>query len=149
MAASSGDLTTVRYLDLLPCKHLTVLLEPVNQCTTEVDTYVSLVTVFYLSLFQLSGSFFRGTSLLVRDSTGCSALHLASQHGHTEVVHFILEHGECVSVCLCVCVCVCCFLLHPSNELVCKLLMFAKMLALFVCFLLGSKVLLDLTNRET
>uniref|UniRef100_A0A8K9XCW9 Diacylglycerol kinase n=1 Tax=Oncorhynchus mykiss TaxID=8022 RepID=A0A8K9XCW9_ONCMY len=107
MAASSGDLTTVRYLDLLPCKHLTVLLEPVNQCTTEVDTYVSLVTVFYLSLFQLSGSFFRGTSLLVRDSTGCSALHLASQHGHTEVVHFILEHGECVSVCLCVCVCVC------------------------------------------
>uniref|UniRef100_A0A8C7IFK5 Diacylglycerol kinase n=1 Tax=Oncorhynchus kisutch TaxID=8019 RepID=A0A8C7IFK5_ONCKI len=102
-------------------------------CTTEVDTYVSLITVFYLSLSQLSGSFFRGTSLLVRDSTGCSALHLASQHGHTEVVHFILEHGECVSVC--VCVCVCCFLLHPSNELVCKPLMFAKMLALFVCFL--------------
>uniref|UniRef100_A0A8C7IEM9 Diacylglycerol kinase n=1 Tax=Oncorhynchus kisutch TaxID=8019 RepID=A0A8C7IEM9_ONCKI len=67
-------------------------------CTTEVDTYVSLITVFYLSLSQLSGSFFRGTSLLVRDSTGCSALHLASQHGHTEVVHFILEHGECVSV---------------------------------------------------
>uniref|UniRef100_A0AAZ3S2G4 Diacylglycerol kinase n=1 Tax=Oncorhynchus tshawytscha TaxID=74940 RepID=A0AAZ3S2G4_ONCTS len=61
---------------------------------------VSLVTVFYLSLSQLSGSFFRGTSLLVRDSTGCSALHLASQHGHTEVVHFILEHGECVSVCV-------------------------------------------------
>uniref|UniRef100_A0A8C8FQ35 Diacylglycerol kinase n=1 Tax=Oncorhynchus tshawytscha TaxID=74940 RepID=A0A8C8FQ35_ONCTS len=49
---------------------------------------------------ELSGSFFRGTSLLVRDSTGCSALHLASQHGHTEVVHFILEHGECVSVCV-------------------------------------------------
>uniref|UniRef100_A0A4W5MFK7 Diacylglycerol kinase n=1 Tax=Hucho hucho TaxID=62062 RepID=A0A4W5MFK7_9TELE len=68
-------------------------------------TYVSLITVFFLSLFQLSGSFFRGTSLLVRDSNGCSALHLASQHGHTEVVRFILEHG--------------------------------------------SKVLLDLTNRET
>nr|XP_023825157.1 diacylglycerol kinase iota-like [Salvelinus alpinus] len=56
-------------------------------------------------LTTLSGSFFRGTSLLVRDFTGCSALHLASQHGHTEVVRFILEHG--------------------------------------------SKVLLDLTNRET
>uniref|UniRef100_A0AAZ3PEU7 Diacylglycerol kinase n=1 Tax=Oncorhynchus tshawytscha TaxID=74940 RepID=A0AAZ3PEU7_ONCTS len=41
-----------------------------------------------------NSGFFRGTSLLVRDSTGCSALHLASQHGHTEVVHFILEHGE-------------------------------------------------------
>uniref|UniRef100_A0A8C8GX13 Diacylglycerol kinase n=1 Tax=Oncorhynchus tshawytscha TaxID=74940 RepID=A0A8C8GX13_ONCTS len=47
-----------------------------------------------------NSGFFRGTSLLVRDSTGCSALHLASQHGHTEVVHFILEHGECVSVCV-------------------------------------------------
>uniref|UniRef100_A0A674EEC4 Diacylglycerol kinase n=1 Tax=Salmo trutta TaxID=8032 RepID=A0A674EEC4_SALTR len=41
-----------------------------------------------------NSGFFRGTSLLVRDSTGCSALHLASQHGHTEVVRFILEHGE-------------------------------------------------------
>ncbi|XP_041709654.2 diacylglycerol kinase iota isoform X3 [Coregonus clupeaformis] len=45
-------------------------------------------------LTTLSGSFFRGTSLLVRDSRGCSALHLASQHGHTEVVCFILEHGS-------------------------------------------------------
>uniref|UniRef100_A0A8C7UT93 Diacylglycerol kinase n=1 Tax=Oncorhynchus mykiss TaxID=8022 RepID=A0A8C7UT93_ONCMY len=83
-------------------KHLTVLLEIAQKpfpdiiCTTEVDTDVSLIAVFFLSLFQLSGSFFRGTSLLVRDSTGCSALHLASQHGHTEVVRFILEHGECV-----------------------------------------------------
>uniref|UniRef100_A0A674A1A2 Diacylglycerol kinase n=1 Tax=Salmo trutta TaxID=8032 RepID=A0A674A1A2_SALTR len=99
-------------------------------CATEVDTYVSLITVFFLSLFQLSGSFFRGTSLLVRDSTGCSALHLASQHGHTEVVRFILEHGECVRVC----VRVCCFLLHLSNEIFCKPLMFAKMFALFIFF---------------
>uniref|UniRef100_A0A4W5MID0 Diacylglycerol kinase n=1 Tax=Hucho hucho TaxID=62062 RepID=A0A4W5MID0_9TELE len=87
-------------------------------------TYVSLITVFFLSLFQLSGSFFRGTSLLVRDSNGCSALHLASQHGHTEVVRFILEHGECV----------CCFLLHlgdtalhkaasRKHHAVCRLLM--------------------------
>uniref|UniRef100_A0A8C7DSC6 Diacylglycerol kinase n=1 Tax=Oncorhynchus kisutch TaxID=8019 RepID=A0A8C7DSC6_ONCKI len=90
-------------------------------CTTEVDTDVSLIAVFFLSLFQLSGSFFRGTSLLVRDSTGCSALHLASQHGHTEVVRFILEHGECVRVC--------CFSLHPSN-LGCLL----KMFALFILF---------------
>uniref|UniRef100_A0AAZ3S197 Diacylglycerol kinase n=1 Tax=Oncorhynchus tshawytscha TaxID=74940 RepID=A0AAZ3S197_ONCTS len=103
------------YLDRLPSKHLTVLLEIAQKpfpdiiCTTEVDTDVSLIAVFFLSLFQLSGSFFRGTSLLVRDSTGCSALHLASQHGHTEVVRFILEHGECVRVC--------CFSLHPSNEM--------------------------------
>uniref|UniRef100_A0A8C7DD27 Diacylglycerol kinase n=1 Tax=Oncorhynchus kisutch TaxID=8019 RepID=A0A8C7DD27_ONCKI len=126
-AASSGDLTTVRYLDRLPSKHLTVLLEIAQKpfpdiiCTTEVDTDVSLIAVFFLSLFQLSGSFFRGTSLLVRDSTGCSALHLASQHGHTEVVRFILEHGECVRVC--------CFSLHPSN-LGCLL----KMFALFILF---------------
>uniref|UniRef100_A0A8C1AIQ2 Diacylglycerol kinase n=1 Tax=Cyprinus carpio carpio TaxID=630221 RepID=A0A8C1AIQ2_CYPCA len=32
--------------------------------------------------------------LLVRDSTGCTALHLAAQHGHTEIVSFILEHGS-------------------------------------------------------
>uniref|UniRef100_A0A8C7DH42 Diacylglycerol kinase n=1 Tax=Oncorhynchus kisutch TaxID=8019 RepID=A0A8C7DH42_ONCKI len=61
---------------------------------TSEEQDVSLIAVFFLSLFQLSGSFFRGTSLLVRDSTGCSALHLASQHGHTEVVRFILEHGS-------------------------------------------------------
>uniref|UniRef100_A0A8C7DEC4 Diacylglycerol kinase n=1 Tax=Oncorhynchus kisutch TaxID=8019 RepID=A0A8C7DEC4_ONCKI len=115
------------YLDRLPSKHLTVLLEIAQKpfpdiiCTTEVDTDVSLIAVFFLSLFQLSGSFFRGTSLLVRDSTGCSALHLASQHGHTEVVRFILEHGECVRVC--------CFSLHPSN-LGCLL----KMFALFILF---------------
>uniref|UniRef100_A0A8K9WZ41 Diacylglycerol kinase n=1 Tax=Oncorhynchus mykiss TaxID=8022 RepID=A0A8K9WZ41_ONCMY len=120
------------YLDRLPSKHLTVLLEIAQKpfpdiiCTTEVDTDVSLIAVFFLSLFQLSGSFFRGTSLLVRDSTGCSALHLASQHGHTEVVRFILEHGECVRVC--------CFSLHPSNEIFGKPRMFAKMFALFILF---------------
>lgn len=46
-------------------------------------------------VFQLSGSCGGGVSLLVRDSMGCTALHLAAQHGHTEVVGFILEHGEC------------------------------------------------------
>uniref|UniRef100_A0A8K9UQM1 Diacylglycerol kinase n=1 Tax=Oncorhynchus mykiss TaxID=8022 RepID=A0A8K9UQM1_ONCMY len=118
--------------DLVVDKHLTVLLEIAQKpfpdiiCTTEVDTDVSLIAVFFLSLFQLSGSFFRGTSLLVRDSTGCSALHLASQHGHTEVVRFILEHGECVRVC--------CFSLHPSNEIFGKPRMFAKMFALFILF---------------
>ncbi|RXN22936.1 diacylglycerol kinase iota-like isoform X4 [Labeo rohita] len=35
-----------------------------------------------------------GVSLLVRDSMGCTALHLAAQHGHTKIVSFILEHGS-------------------------------------------------------
>ncbi|KAM6986868.1 diacylglycerol kinase iota [Aplochiton taeniatus] len=42
----------------------------------------------------LSSCWGRGVSLLVRDPGGCSALHLAAQHGHTEVVSFILEHGS-------------------------------------------------------
>uniref|UniRef100_A0A6Q2YCE8 Diacylglycerol kinase n=1 Tax=Esox lucius TaxID=8010 RepID=A0A6Q2YCE8_ESOLU len=53
-----------------------------------VEPSSGLINVF---VSQLSGSFFRGTSLLVRDSRGCSALHLASQHGHIEVVRFILD----------------------------------------------------------
>jgi len=43
----------------------------------------------------MPGSCGSGVSLLVRDSMGCTALHLAANHGHTEVVSFILEHGEC------------------------------------------------------
>ncbi|KTG37760.1 hypothetical protein cypCar_00024411 [Cyprinus carpio] len=42
----------------------------------------------------VSGSCTSGVSLLVRDSMGCNALHLAAQHGHTEIVSFILEHGS-------------------------------------------------------
>lgn len=32
--------------------------------------------------------------MLVRDSGGCSALHLAAQNGHTDLVSFILQQGE-------------------------------------------------------
>ncbi|XP_066524072.1 diacylglycerol kinase iota isoform X2 [Hoplias malabaricus] len=45
-------------------------------------------------LRTLSGSCVSGLSLLVRDSGGHSALHLASQNGHTEVVSFILQHAS-------------------------------------------------------
>ncbi|XP_041111199.1 diacylglycerol kinase iota-like isoform X1 [Polyodon spathula] len=34
----------------------------------------------------------RGISLMVRSPNGCSALHLAAQHGHREIVTLILEH---------------------------------------------------------
>ncbi|XP_034529488.1 diacylglycerol kinase iota isoform X3 [Notolabrus celidotus] len=45
-------------------------------------------------LSTLSECVRRGVSLLVRDSAGCSALHIAAQNGHTEVVSFILLQGS-------------------------------------------------------
>ncbi len=55
----------------------------------------ALILTHHLSrVSQVSGCCSAGVSLLVRDSTGCTALHLAAQHGHTETVSFILEHGE-------------------------------------------------------
>lgn len=48
----------------------------------------------------------RGVSLLIRDSAGCSALHIAAQDGHTDLVSFILQQGETVhDVCIWVNVC--------------------------------------------
>ncbi|KAK1790508.1 hypothetical protein P4O66_014394 [Electrophorus voltai] len=43
---------------------------------------------------QLSACCSLGLGLFVRDAAGCSALHLASQNGHAEVVSFILQHGS-------------------------------------------------------
>ncbi|MED6265778.1 hypothetical protein CHARACLAT_028909, partial [Characodon lateralis] len=45
-------------------------------------------------LLLLRNSVRRGVSLLVRDSGGCSALHLAAQNGHTDLVSFILQQGS-------------------------------------------------------
>lgn len=45
-------------------------------------------------LLQLTECVRRGVSLLVRDSEGCSALHLAAQNGHTDLVGYILQQGE-------------------------------------------------------
>uniref|UniRef100_A0A673IA88 Diacylglycerol kinase n=1 Tax=Sinocyclocheilus rhinocerous TaxID=307959 RepID=A0A673IA88_9TELE len=56
---------------------------------------LSLILTHDLSrVSQVSDSCTSGISLLVRDSMGCNALHLAAQHGHREIVSFILEHGE-------------------------------------------------------
>ncbi|XP_020512023.1 diacylglycerol kinase iota isoform X5 [Labrus bergylta] len=45
-------------------------------------------------LTTLSECVHRGVSLLVRDSGGCSALHIAARNGHTELVSFILQQGS-------------------------------------------------------
>lgn len=47
-----------------------------------------------VSRLQLSECIRRGVSLLVRDSGGCSALHIAAQKGHAELVSFILQQGK-------------------------------------------------------
>lgn len=47
---------------------------------------------------QLSQCVDRGVNLLVRDSGGCSALHLAAQSGHADLVRYILQQGEKVHV---------------------------------------------------
>ncbi|RXM34094.1 Diacylglycerol kinase iota [Acipenser ruthenus] len=46
----------------------------------------------YTGALQFSEICQRGISLMVRSSNGCSALHLAAQHGHREIVTLILEH---------------------------------------------------------
>uniref|UniRef100_A0A8D0D338 Diacylglycerol kinase n=2 Tax=Sander lucioperca TaxID=283035 RepID=A0A8D0D338_SANLU len=45
-------------------------------------------------LSMLSECMRRGVSLLIRDSAGCSALHIAAQDGHTDLVSFILQQGS-------------------------------------------------------
>ncbi|KAJ8262026.1 hypothetical protein GJAV_G00161260 [Gymnothorax javanicus] len=60
--------------------------------TTDEQALLTGASTGNLQLF--SSSWARGASLLVRDSEGCSALHLAAQHGHMEIVGFILEHAS-------------------------------------------------------
>uniref|UniRef100_A0A8C2APM1 Diacylglycerol kinase n=1 Tax=Cyprinus carpio TaxID=7962 RepID=A0A8C2APM1_CYPCA len=74
-----------------------VVVEPI--CFLIKNTHASsLILTHDLSwVLQVSGSCTSGVSLLVRDSMGCNALHLAAQHGHTEIVSFILDwHFICL-----------------------------------------------------
>ncbi|XP_062339312.1 diacylglycerol kinase iota isoform X1 [Osmerus eperlanus] len=71
-----------------------LVVEPSSGVTLTMEEQALLSAASSGDLLTLSGCLGRGASLLVRDSQGCSALHLASHRGHTGVVSFILEHGS-------------------------------------------------------
>lgn len=121
-----------------------------------------------VSCLQLSECVQRGVSLLVRDAEGCSALHIAAQNGHTDLVRYILQQGgkrlkqtlrngadrkqssaedECLFY----------LLLFWNRLTICSLIQTdakrskvkpQRFSHFLFCFSLGSKVLLDLTDRE-
>uniref|UniRef100_A0A3B4X496 Diacylglycerol kinase n=1 Tax=Seriola lalandi dorsalis TaxID=1841481 RepID=A0A3B4X496_SERLL len=51
---------------------------------------------FLCPSLQLSECVRRGVSLLVRDSGGCSVLHISAQNGHSDLVSYIVQQGESV-----------------------------------------------------
>uniref|UniRef100_A0A3Q2FXJ5 Diacylglycerol kinase n=1 Tax=Cyprinodon variegatus TaxID=28743 RepID=A0A3Q2FXJ5_CYPVA len=73
-----------------------LVVEPATGFIYYLSEKISQVTKNLLCFFfsQLTDSVRRGVSLLVRDSRGCSALHLAAQKGHRDLVSFILQQGE-------------------------------------------------------
>ncbi|XP_071776670.2 diacylglycerol kinase iota [Centroberyx gerrardi] len=60
--------------------------------TSEEQALLTAASSGDLSL--LSECVCRGVTLLVRDSRGFSALHMAAQNGHTELVSYILQQGS-------------------------------------------------------
>ncbi|XP_052439165.1 diacylglycerol kinase iota isoform X8 [Carassius gibelio] len=71
-----------------------VVVEPSSGASLTTDEQALLSAADSGDVEVVSGSCTSGVSLLVRDAMGCNALHLAAQHGHTEIVSFILEHGS-------------------------------------------------------
>ncbi|XP_016303139.1 diacylglycerol kinase iota isoform X1 [Sinocyclocheilus anshuiensis] len=71
-----------------------VVVEPSSGVALTSDEQALLSAAVKGDVEAVSGCCAAGVGLLVRDSTGCTALHLAAQHGHTEIVTFILEHGS-------------------------------------------------------
>uniref|UniRef100_A0A672P146 Diacylglycerol kinase n=1 Tax=Sinocyclocheilus grahami TaxID=75366 RepID=A0A672P146_SINGR len=71
-----------------------VVVEPICFLIKNPHALSLILTRDLSRVSQVSGSCTSGVSLLVRDSMGCNALHLAAQHGHREIVSFILEQGE-------------------------------------------------------
>uniref|UniRef100_A0A7N8XQI5 Diacylglycerol kinase n=1 Tax=Mastacembelus armatus TaxID=205130 RepID=A0A7N8XQI5_9TELE len=73
------------------CLHLYFIRSMLEFCTFLVFKSLNPLSVF---LLQLSQFVRRGVSLLVRDSGGCSVLHIAAQNGHTDLVSYILQQGS-------------------------------------------------------
>ncbi|XP_017549460.1 diacylglycerol kinase iota isoform X2 [Pygocentrus nattereri] len=71
-----------------------VVVEPSSGAPLTKEEQALLTAASSGDLRTLSSSCSSGLSLLVRDSGGQSALHLASQNGHSEIVSFILQHGS-------------------------------------------------------
>lgn len=71
-----------------------LVVEPTTGAPLTPDEQALLTAASTGDLLLLIDSVRRGISLLVRDSAGCSALHLAAQNGHTDLVSFILQQGS-------------------------------------------------------
>ncbi|XP_056280737.1 diacylglycerol kinase iota isoform X4 [Pseudoliparis swirei] len=71
-----------------------LVVEPTASVSLTPDEQALLTAAGTGDLSMLSECVRRGVSLLVRDSRGCSALHIAAQNGHAELVGFILQQGS-------------------------------------------------------
>ncbi|XP_030627268.1 diacylglycerol kinase iota [Chanos chanos] len=71
-----------------------VVTEPSSGVPLTAEEQALLTAASSGDLIKLSSFWKSGASLLVRDARGCTALHLAAQKDHAEVVKFILEHGS-------------------------------------------------------
>ncbi|XP_072529311.1 diacylglycerol kinase iota isoform X2 [Salminus brasiliensis] len=71
-----------------------VVVEPSSGVPLSAEEQALLTAASSGDIQTLSSSCNSGLSLLVRDSGGRSALHLASQNGHSEVVSYILQQGS-------------------------------------------------------
>ncbi|KAM9468334.1 diacylglycerol kinase iota isoform 3-T3 [Clarias gariepinus] len=69
-----------------------VVVEPSSGVSLTTEEQALLTAASSGDLPMLSSSCSSGLSLLVRDTGGHSALHLASQNGHADIVSFILQH---------------------------------------------------------
>ncbi|XP_026859672.2 diacylglycerol kinase iota isoform X3 [Electrophorus electricus] len=71
-----------------------VVVEPSSGVPLTTEEQALLTAASLGDVQTLSACCSLGLGLFVRDAAGCSALHLASQNGHAEVVSFILQHGS-------------------------------------------------------